>query len=237
MEIRSPILAAPADAPPVPPVAGYSAWFDASDPASIGQAIENRVRSWADRAPAKRDMTQATDANRPYTGGWSQAGRNVLFSAGKVSALVGNVPFTTQPFTLFLVGASSATDAVQRTIFAGYYNAGVEWGRVYRPTSNAIAIYAGGGVTSSQLWAAGRARVVSAIFNGATSQLNVDGRYQATGTVGGNGNSATQTAFGLGLSESWFGWLGELIVYDAIALTAAQIARVERYLAQKWGIA
>jgi len=231
------IVAQPPQADPAPPVPGYSGWWDASDQGSIQGGIGNTAAAWRDKSGAGRHMTQATDANRPWTGGLTVNGRNVLLSSGKVSNLAGNIPLTTQPFTVFLVAANVAPDAVQRTCWAGFVSAGVEWGRIYRPTSNAIAIYAGGGVTSSQAWLAGRVRVVSAIFNGASSTLNVDSRTQNTGAVGGNGNSVTGGAFGLGLSESWFGWIGELIVYDARALTASEIQRVEAYLMRKWGLA
>jgi hypothetical protein len=229
------LLAQLPDALPAPPVTGYAGWWDASDLASISQAGIGAA-TWRDKTAAARHFTQATDANRPYTGSRSQAGRNVLWTLGKVTAMQGSVPLTSQPFWVFLVAANLAADAVQRTAFSGYYSAGVEWGRVYRPTSNAIAIYAGGGVTSGAAWEAGRPRVVSALFNGAGSQLNVDGRYSSSGTVGGNGNSTSQGVFGLGLSESWYGWLGELIVYDNRALNAAEVQRVESYLRTKWGL-
>ena len=75
------------------------------------------------------------------------------------------------------------------------------------------------------------------VFNGGSSTLNVDSRYLTAGGVGGNGNSTTHGVFGLGLSELWFGWIGELIIYDAVALTGSQVQRTEQYLARKWGLA
>jgi hypothetical protein len=221
-----------------PPVPGFSGWWDASDPGSLQGGLGDRLAAWQDKSGFGRHLTQTTDANRPYTGSWTRNGRNVVWTTGKVSALRGTVPLTAVPWSVFLAAANTAADAVQRTLVSGFYSAGTEWGRVYRPTSNAIALYAGAVLASAQLWVRDRTRVVMGTFNGASSELRVDGRFITTGSVaGGGGNSVDQSLFGLGLSESWYGWVGEMITYDARTLTTSEIQRTESYLTRKWGIA
>lgn len=220
-----------------PPVPGFSGWWDASDPDSIQGGIGNSVAEWRDKSGFARHLTQTTDANRPWTGSWNQNGRNVVWTTGKASALRGPVPLTGVPWYVFLAAANTASDAVQRTLMSGFYSAGNEWGRVYRPGSNAISLYAGAVLSSPQLWARDRPRVVMGMFNGASSELRVDGRTFTPGSVaGGGGNSVDQSLFGLGLSESWFGWVGEMITYDARTLTTSEVQRTESYLTRKWGL-
>jgi hypothetical protein len=220
-----------------PPVPGFSGWWDASDPVTIQGGLGDSVATWRDKSGFARHLTQATDANRPVTGSWTQNGRNLVWAISRQAVLAGPVPLTTQPFTMFIAAANAATDGVQRTVVTGFGGSGVEWGRIYRPTSNPVSMYAGAVMSSSQLWELRRPRVVAATFNGASSSLRVDGRYVTPGSQGGNGNSAQQSVFGLGINESWYGWIGELIYYDARTLTAGELGRIESYLMRKWGIA
>lgn len=229
------VIAQPAQAEDRPPVAGFSAWFDASDPGTI-QGGGTGVSEWRDKSGNGRHLAQATDANRPYTGSWSQNGRNVIWSQGKAAVLSGPVPMVGHPWAVAMAVANTASDAVQRTAMSGFYTAGNEWGRVYRPTSNAISIYSGAVISSPQLWERNRPRVVIAVFDAAQSDIRVDGRTVTFGSTPAVGNSVSQSVFGLGLSESWYGWIGELIYYESRALTTSELERTEQYLVRKWGI-
>jgi len=225
-------------AEPRPPIPGFSGWWDAADPGAIQGGIGDTVREWRDKSGAGRHASQGTDSARPFTGSWSRNGRNVIWTTGRAAVLVSSIPLTAFPWAVFMAAGNTASDAVQRTIMSGFYGSGIEWGRVYRPTSNAIALYAGAVLASPRLWERDRPRIVCGIFNGASSSVRVDGRYVTAGNSGvTSANSVQQSMFGLGLSESWFGWIGELIVYDARTLTPSEIERIESYLARKWGIA
>jgi hypothetical protein len=218
-----------------PPVAGYNGWWDASDAASISGGVGNTAATWRDKTAGARHLTQATDAKRPFTGGLSQNGLNVLVATVAATEMNGNTPVTAHPYTIFLVAACTTGDATQRSIWSGLYSSGAEWGRVYRPTSNLIALYNSGGPISSQTWERNRPRVVTGVFNGGGSLVSVDGRYVNSASAATGGSSAGHTVLGFGPSESWIGWLGEMIIYTR-ALSAAEYARVERYLLQKWGL-
>jgi len=230
------LLAQLADALPAPPVTGYSGWWDASDLASIQVATGGKVATWKDRTGSGRDATQSVDANRPRTGSWTQNGRNVVWASGQ-TILSGPQPgLTAQPWTVFLVARSDWANATQADAFTVWVS-GNEWGRIYRTAADAIAIYAGGGFSSSQNWQTGRPRVVSAVFNGASSTIGVDGRYTSAGAVPNQGSSPSWSIFSWpnGITENWSGWVGEIIFYPR-QLTAIEIQRVESYLRTKWGL-
>jgi hypothetical protein len=230
------MAAAQPQAEPRPPVEGFSGWWDASDAGSVETASGGKVAAWRDKSGGARHMTQLTPALRVNSGSWTRNGRNVLWShsgAAYMGAPLAGA-LTAQPWTAF-VAAGHYRNTNQQTTWTGYDGFGAEWGRVYRTSGGAIAVYANGGFSTIP-WETGRTRVVSTIFDGASSALAVDGRTRATGAVAVGGSSSGFSTFGFVNSEHWEGWIGELLIYPR-RLTASEVGRVEGYLTRKWGLA
>jgi hypothetical protein len=82
----------------------------------------------------------------------------------------------------------------------------------------------------------GNFRILTGVFNGASSTIIANGSRWSTG------NAGTHTLTGLTIGAAYDasnclnGDIAELIVYNA-TLTTAQRKRVERYLSKKWGVA
>jgi hypothetical protein len=216
------------DAPPVP---GFTGWWDASDPGSIQGGLGNTVATWKDKSGFARHLSQATDAQRPYTGSWNQNGRNVVWTHGKAAGMTGSSPQSGQPYTVVTVGAETSGDGVQRDMWIMRVSTGE--GRLYRDGSDSILLYLGAGLSSGRKWEKGRPHVVSSTFNGASSAIGVDGRYSVTGNLGAQNDTGWEV-FRFG-GEQWFGWIGEIVAYARL-LTPSELQLTERYLMRKWGL-
>jgi hypothetical protein len=216
-----------------PPVPGFSGWWDASDQASVQTAIGDHVSQWRDKSGNARHLTQATDATRPYTGSWSQNGRNVVWTHGKTTFMQGASPQSGQPYTLVTVAADTVGDGNQRDLWIMRVGSGE--GRLYRNSGDDILLYGGATVSSGRKWERRRPHVVTSVFNTSATQIRVDGRYSASGSLGHTGD-ASWTVFAFpGGSEAWMGWIGEIVAYARL-LTASEIQLTESYLTRKWGV-
>jgi len=141
------------------------------------------------------DMTQATAANQPQfiLNGF---GTNSVMRCVKASSLglvSLNAIAQAQPYTWSMVAKRTASFTLQNT-FIGDLNA-----EFYFKTADSVAIFAGGpemviSATDNAMHS------VNAVFNGASSLMNVDGS-NTTGTTGANSMAAVMN-FGTGGSLS-----------------------------------
>jgi hypothetical protein len=219
-------------------VAGLAAWWDASATSSLFQNSDGtnpvtgagqQVGSWRDISGANRLLTQSTSANRPYYE-VAQIGTLPALDFRLSQSLVISGPVWSQPNTIFLVGRSDVPAATFQTFTDGATSTGRHCLRyassIYlAQTSNPIS----GGVTDAN------AHVWCVKFNGATSELRIDGAVVATGNVG------THSLEGLTVGASYLltgyldGRLGEILLYNS-AVSTIDAQRVEAYLRAKWGI-
>lgn len=215
-----------------PPVAGYVAWYDASDTGSI-TASGGRVSQWNDLSGNGWHLTQGTAGLQPLTGSVSVNGLNAIafgyFSAsGADNAMDSPAGLTiSQPNTTFLVVRLDANGN-------GFMIDGLSGRQILGTTNPNYAIYAGSFVSSSAADTTG-AHVWSANFNGASSELFIDGASNATGDAS-TGNYTAGLRVGRASTDNVpaSGRVCEIIFYSSLLGTTNRQS-VEAYLKAKWG--
>ena len=85
--------------PPAPtsPVAGYKAWWDASDTGTITLSGSN-VTQWNDKSANGLNLVQATSAKQPLSGTRTQNSKNVIDYDGSNDVLTSNASAATWKF-------------------------------------------------------------------------------------------------------------------------------------------
>jgi hypothetical protein len=217
-----------------PPVAGYAAWYDASDLSTIIQSA-GAVSQWNDKSPNLRNVAQATTANKPLTG-YSINGLNALRFDGTNDVLIGARPMTAQPYTWCVVAQKLGSPSAP-AMCGTYQGDAAGNSAFYKSSANdAIRNYSGTDlVAAGQGWGV-KPHVCCGIVNGnSNSVVSVDGRPATTGNAGTTAPGTPNWAIGGQAlpSNYWQGYIGEVIVYTS-ALSPVNRLAVEQYLIQKW---
>ena len=209
-------------------IAGCVGWWDADNAASITES-GGLVSQWNDRSGQGNHATASTTA-RPTTGTRSLNGRNVLDFDGTANGMATSLADTATQ-TVFFVAVSDVASSAGRVWGFGGGNRGAfpdsgAWGFWRQQTAGAISF----GTTAS----ATSPSVACALFS-SNSSLTTFGNG-AQGTTNDPVDSFGGT-FAIGKEASNFhnGYVAEIVIYNT-ALTTADRARVEAYLAAKWGI-
>jgi hypothetical protein len=225
--------------------ANLIAWYDAADTATLFQddglttpaGDTDVVGGWVDKSGQANNSIQATADNKPTLNYNVQNGLpSVRFDGGndylRIAAFTGGD--ATQPTTMFLVASLIAVNATFQVLFGG--SDATNRHLIYKDdAADQWACWCGSGVISSTV-ADTDPHIFTAQFNGASTFLRLDGTQIATG----DGGAVVQE----GLTLADYGALGlpancefhEGLYYDALS-TTPQIADIERYMSQKWGIA
>jgi Concanavalin A-like lectin/glucanases superfamily len=217
----------------LPPVAGYMAWYDASQ--ITGQSDNTALASWPDMSSNHNNLSQATPANQPTyyssTAGKTVNGKPAVWFNGTTSNMVSVANAIPQSvFTVAKVG--SLTDG--EVIYSGNSNGTLEL-RIINGIVNLIFAEVGiilTGVTSATL---------SPFFTGFTfdgtnayvyiNSATSDAYTAATHTIN---NAAILLGEDPGGSQFLNGPICEMILYPTV-LTGPQIASTYTYLKTKWG--
>lgn len=238
--------AAAAYSAPGPPVAGYVAWYDASDLASITES-GGAVSQWNDKSGNGHHVSQSTAAQKPTTGTRTQNSLNVIDfqgtnSGGSDDTLeVTGRTIASQPGTVFLVAKGDGGHTNNQGFIDGgapSSSSSTRW-VVYMDTPGALkwAVYAGSGPISSVAGVDNVAHQFTAIVNGASSSLRIDGSSVASGNAGSNNltNGIRFGSYQTGNPQGNLdGWIAEVIIYPS-ALGSTDRDAVEAYLKAKWG--
>lgn len=198
--------------------------------------------SWTDLTGNADHVSQATAGDRPT---WKDAvlnGEPVLrFGVNANYFLQG--AFTSggscsQPNTIFVVAkmdASIVNDNFTSYLIDGTGSSARQTIYKYKdPTPDVMALYSGTilqGSAPDSDWA-----IWLALFDGATSQLWIDGVSDASGDAGTDGMGGLTV--GMNYSDSGLGWVGdiaEIIIYDA-ELSDADKNEVGNYLADRYNL-
>ncbi|MCX6023785.1 MAG: hypothetical protein NTZ05_19070 [Chloroflexi bacterium] len=198
----------------------------------LGLAHNAQVASWTDCSGAGRHAAQATAGNRPLyqTSGGPNGRPWVLFDGTDDYLATGNVTLA-QPRTMIVVAKRTGnTTAFNRVL---YGSATGEMG--FDNAVNSYYSYAGGTVlrtaAADNAW-----HVVSTVQNGVGSVLRVDG-VAAAGDVGGGSISGVPMQVGGSVTGSPLaGGIAEALIVAA-SLSTAELQRIERALAGKYGLA
>jgi hypothetical protein len=215
-------------------ITGCALWLDASDLTSITKEVgTNLVSQWNDKSGNSRHAT-ASGSNRPTHGSVTQNGRELLSFDGTATQM--------QIASTFMATANVTIFAVAK------YNSG---------TYGAIITSKGSGDTSPSIqhlngtWqvsavssvatigSASSHAVLTGVINASAPSAFQNGLFGGSNAASGTLSSdATATCIGTyrsAVANVLNGTIGEIVVFNT-ALSAADRARVEAYLAQRWGI-
>jgi hypothetical protein len=222
-------------------IAGCVGWWDASDASTLFAAdtgstlATTTVGRWANKGTlgSAADLLQATSASRPTTAASTRNGRNVLSFDGTDDFLQRSFTLS-QPCTVLMAFACPSTPGSNLTLIDGA-GAGNKL-RVFTSGSN-LAMYSGAQLTSNILPSSLPAwGVRSFVFNGASSAAISGGLVDTAGNTGTTAaDGLTVAAWGAGGSQFFGVTVAEIVVFNS-ALSTADRARVEAYLAQRWGV-
>lgn len=219
-------------------IANLTFWIDASDAASITVDGSNNVSQWNDKSGNGFHAGQSNSAKRPsYTGSNQIKGRNVPnFDGSNDNLITTGTMSVSQPNTTFVVFKyPSGLSTTTRYLFDGSVNR--QFIIVATPTTpSQINFGAGTTVGITSLTGIENATsYVTSVFNGASSQVRVNGVQRSTGNPGTNG---VGTALVIGAFQSqagsfWQGMIAEILIYSR-ALSGSEITTLESYLSSKW---
>jgi hypothetical protein len=235
-------------------IAGLALWLDATKTSSMLFNNNNNpptVSQWDDLSGNGYHATQGTDNNRPTYQATGMNGRPALeFTSSftnrmETTATIANVfatPTTSPQCTIFavmrnLAGQNSASfgsnsDANGRLLFSSRLLVATSFFDVVDSSAGRLS------ATKSTVEA--DAAAVHTLFkSGATQTIRYNGSEKATKTNATSNFAATSATIQVGkvlngTTASGGGFFSELLFY-ARALSATEIATVERYLAGKYG--
>lgn len=225
---RAPFIPLP-DIPTGPPIAGYAAWWDASDTTTITGGAA--VSQWNDKSVGGFNLTQAVAGLKPSSGTRTLNGLNVVdFDGGDtVSRAAGDFAFTSTTTTCAVI-VPDVLGAALHTIISG---AGATVQALMIDTTDKPYITAGTPLLGGAVLVAATAVQLTGKLNGASSQVYINGTGGGAGNAGGGTDGGGITVGGFAGAFALDGAIAEMVVY-ATALSDADRQAVEAYLKAKW---
>ncbi len=205
-----------------------------SDDGSTLAGNDDTVQEWHDQSGNGRNVEQATAGRRPTLKTNVFNGRPALhFDGDLMKTISGKQDTLTQPNTVFAVAKLDAVDDDFRFIFDGFDDTGRNTVGQFEGTQK---WYFFAGTNVSTVDSTANKSIFSALFSGANSYLRINGS-QDDGNAGTNSFKLITIGdrFALDITP-WVGHIAEIIVYDK-QLSSDEIAQVEGYLSDKYGIA
>ena len=232
-------------APTVPPIAGYIAWYDASQIKGVTNGAA--LTTWPDASGTGNTLVPAAGIGGATGGIYRTNQLNALpgveFAVNAAMASAAFVGGAIAIGTIFIVANSIQTSlgggSGNNYLFDGI-SAGSRWAMGQAIIAGGdMTIFAGTGVSGyAESVPSGFAQWTASFAGTAASNLRKNGSAEFTGNVG------TDTLTGITLGESYAGAdLGlsqdvkicEVIIYPTV-LSGANILSVEGYLDTKWAL-
>ena len=215
-------------------ISGLVMWIDSNDAATFTYSSGVLVSQWNDKSVSGRHVSQGTTTKQPSRNTTSPTGKTtVAFSSARADWLTSAVITQAQPVTVFAHARYSNVDTSNHQI-QGNEGAGVP---VLYTDSGVWKMYAGTPLSSvttdDASW-----HYFTAVYNGASSSLRLDGSQIASGDAGSSGWSGQSWHIGeqgSGGGAPWDGDIAEVLVYNSV-LSTTDRAAVESYLLTKWGV-
>lgn len=224
---------------PLPITTALRLNYDFSDTSRI-TAAAGAVSAYDDLGTNNLDPVQATAGRKPTTGTRTQSGLNTLDfdSTTNPGQWLGAPAFTrAQPITIYVVAKldTTALGVYPNRQMVGSGNAAGP--TVYMHATGKWAMYAGTEIPSATN-ADTNPHVFSTIFNGASSQMWLDGTSILTGNPGAAGWTASNNVNigGNGIAAtpgSWDGQIDHVLMYDG-AHTTTDRQTMENHLRDRW---
>lgn len=209
-------------------ITGIRAWWDASDLSTFTFGTGTAVAQWNDKSGIGNDVSQGTAAQRPTRSG-TQNGRSTLVFDGVNDNLVKSAgPGTAgQPVSVVIALKYANLDTADHVV----YNQGGGGPQVQ--TNTTWQAYAGAslnsGVADDANW-----NVITAIFNGGSSFIYLNGSQIASGNTGSDNDAGANIGMYSTGASYWAGEIAEILVYS-VALSGTDRTALEAYLKTKWG--
>lgn len=217
-------------------VSGLKLWLDAS--AITGLNNNDSVTTWTDLSGQGNNATQATGSRKPTYKTAILNSLPVVRFDGVDDYLANASLVLAQPATIFVVVQQSGGSIDYRILYDGTTSTTV-MALTYVVSTTKWSAYGGtafvgqSGTTGSNV-----PKCVSSIYNGASTEIRINGGTAATG----NGGSQGWTG-GFTLGDGWqrtgryatTADIGEILAYNS-ALSASNRAAVENYLIAKWAV-
>jgi len=190
----------------------------------------NNVATLTDRSPNGYNATQPSVANRP--GYVANAGLGYLNLTGTQSIIGFGTPSNPQPFEVFMVVRSAGTPGGNVYLFDSGFGGNTV---ISQQNSTGFAtMSAGSGITDANLGVVDH--IIDAKFNGASSNISLDG---GAGTTGNAGTNALGVSFTIGndgtYTAGFVGRVYEIIICDAL-LSAPDRTSLISYLKTRYSI-
>lgn len=256
------IIASASAPPPTSPVAGYKAWYDASDTGTI-TVSGSAVTQWNDKSANAYNLTQSTAAYRPLSGTRTLNGKNVIDFDGSNDSLqaatASNWTFLSNSggSSIFLVITNDTSASTQYTLSTLFDGSSSYVGTVLeRRTDDNVGIFvrnanSGNGAigsTNQGALADGTSTYYTALLdpnNGTTADRaisRVNGGAEIKNNTFTQSPSASVASIPLIVGDYTAGGglgvdgaIGEILFYDSV-LSATDRAKNESYLKNKWGL-
>lgn len=210
-------------------LSGLVGWWKADAISALND--NDPVTTWTDSSAAAHDLSTVTASFKPLYKTAILNGLPVVRFDGSNDRLT-TASFTlNQPATYFAVVQYRVAWSANTPIIDGLSAQFSQY--LFRSSSTVMGLYAGtNGPTVTTTPQA--AHVYSAVFNGASSLLRVDGGTDSTGNPStGNAGGLTVGATSNGVADFAAIDVGELLAYTG-ALSSSDRALVETYLKAKW---
>jgi hypothetical protein len=246
---------------PTSPVAGYKAWFDAADTATI-TVSGSAVTQWNDKSANGYNLTQGTAGNRPLSGTRTINSKNVIDFDGTNDSLNGstasNWTFLNNAtgnsiFVVALSDTNAAAGFVMSTAGGSSTSVGFDFirqpaGTIYYFVRRGVGGTSAVSAISQGNWADATSvyyTLLSTPNNGTTLDKaisRVSGGSELKSNTSTDAPSASNPTQALCVGDAsdsagagFNGVIGEIILYDSI-LSSTDRATNETYLANKWGL-
>lgn len=199
---------------------GGMAWGYEAD--RLSGADADPIASWPDVSPNGRTVTQATGTAQPSLRLNQLNGLSVVRADGGDS-LVATGWTLAQPFTLFVVAKTTATDAVNRNLVS---QASGPAAILRKNTSNQLNLAAATNLSDPDAMGNGAWFMAAATANGVSSRVALNGATAVSGDAGTNGMT------GVSVLGAWTGDMYAAYAWSG-ALSNAQLNALAAYFKTK----
>ena len=234
-------------------IAGCALWLDGADSSAASMTLNGSlVETWKDKSGNSRDFTAASTARPTLTSNVINSRSAVTF-AGSLTTMTGNtaaqdVIRNLAGYTIFTAIRTASVAGGERFAFGVgstiLFRTGQQDSRPFIGGRRLYADTLESVTDGSGTLTTGTAFIQTAVVNHSSQSLTgirngaafaTDATYMGAGTVQNNEAATSVGSQGGGTYGFWNGDIAEIVVFNT-ALTTADRARVEAYLATKWGI-
>jgi hypothetical protein len=235
-------------------VSGLTAWWDASDSATLFNASSGGSNSTADQEVGRiedksgngRHFTQSTSGNRPIRKTSQQSGRDVLRFNGTSSRMVTAVTFSdffsATASTAFVVAKAQSVSTNSNFVFenASVLSEGQQAHGFVTLRSNDTAAsfgYVDAYASASLSYVPGSWKVFTTTHDGTNLSFAINGGAPSQTPLGTRTFTSNFLRLGANGNMNVFfdGDVGEVIAFN-VALSSSDQSAVEQYLIDKWGL-